>query len=41
MELKGEIGNILQEETVWTQGDRVTQKYEEPMTFSVGLSYTW
>jgi outer membrane receptor protein involved in Fe transport len=41
MEVKGEIGNILQEETVWTQGDRVTQKYEEPMTFSVGLSYTW
>jgi len=41
LELKGEIGNILQEETIWTQGDRVTQKYEEPMTFSLGLSWTW
>ncbi|MDZ7831678.1 MAG: carboxypeptidase-like regulatory domain-containing protein [Desulfobacterales bacterium] len=41
IEVKGEIGNILQEETIWTQGARVTQKYEEPMTFSLGLSYKW
>lgn len=41
IELKGKIGNMLQEETVWTQGDRVTQKYEEPMSFSIGLACTW
>jgi len=41
IEVKGEIGNILQEETIWKQGDSVTQRYEEPMTFSLGLSYTW
>jgi outer membrane receptor protein involved in Fe transport len=41
MELKGKIGNILRQETVWTQGGRVTQKFKDPMTFSVGLSYQW
>jgi outer membrane receptor protein involved in Fe transport len=33
------IGNILQEETTWTQGGRVTKEYKKPMTFSVGFSY--
>ena len=41
MEIKGKIGNILREETVWTQDGRVTQKFKNPMTFSVGLSYRW
>ncbi|MDF1577221.1 MAG: carboxypeptidase-like regulatory domain-containing protein [Desulfobulbales bacterium] len=39
LSLKGKIGNILQEETVWTQGDNVTKSVNEPLTFSLGLSY--
>lgn len=41
IEMEGKIGNILRDETVWTQDGRVTQKFKDPMTFSVGLSYTW
>ena len=41
IDIKAKIGNILREETVWTQGGRVTQKFKEPMTFDIGLSYTW
>ncbi len=41
LELKTEIGNILQEETAWTQGGQVTKEYEEPLTFSLKLSYTF
>lgn len=41
IDLKGKIGNILREETVWTQDNRVTQKFKEPMNFSLGLSCTF
>jgi hypothetical protein len=41
IEVKAKIGNILREETVWTQGNNVTEKFKEPMTFSLGLSCTW
>jgi hypothetical protein len=41
LSMKAKIGNILKEETVWTQGDRVTRSFEEPTTYSLGLSYTW
>ncbi len=41
VDLKLKVGNILREETVWTQGGRVTQEFKDPMTFSAGLSYTW
>ncbi len=37
--LTTEIGNILQQKTVWTQGDRVTREFKNPMTFSLRLSY--
>jgi len=39
--LKAKIGNILQYETVWTQGGNETKKFKNPMTFSAELSYTW
>lgn len=39
LSLKIKIGNIQQDETVWTQGGRVTKSYAEPLTFSLGLSY--
>ncbi|PLX94191.1 MAG: hypothetical protein C0621_05820 [Desulfuromonas sp.] len=39
LSLKAKIGNILQETTEWTQGGRVTKSFEDPMTFSVGISY--
>jgi hypothetical protein len=39
--LKAKIGNILKGETIWTQGDRVTRSFEDPTTYSLGMSYTW
>jgi TonB-dependent receptor len=37
--LTTEIGNILQQKTVWRQGDRVTREFKDPMTFSLKVSY--
>ena len=39
--LRTKIGNILQQKTVWTQGDRVTKEFTNPMTFSLRLAYTF
>jgi len=41
IEIKGKLGNILREETVWTQGGRTTRIFKDPMNFGLGLSYTW
>ena len=39
LSFKFKIGNILQQETLWTQGGQVTKSFKDPTTFSVGLSY--
>jgi hypothetical protein len=39
--LRAKINNILQQETVWTQGDRVTREFKDPMRFSLKVSYTF
>jgi hypothetical protein len=39
--LRGKLGNILQQKTVWTQGDRVTKEFTNPMTFSLRVAYTF
>lgn len=41
LSIKLKIGNILQGETVWKQGDRITNTFINPMTFSGSMSYKW
>jgi len=35
---KVKIGNLLDDETIWKQGDLVTQKFKKGQTFSIGVS---
>ena len=37
--LRAKIENILQQKTVWTQGDRVTREFKNPTEFSLRVSY--
>jgi outer membrane receptor protein involved in Fe transport len=37
--LRLKINNILQQKTVWSQGDRVTREYSDPTKFSLSVSY--
>jgi len=38
LEMKFKIGNILDDETVWRQGDRVTKTFKTGQTVSIGIS---
>ncbi|MBU0483154.1 MAG: carboxypeptidase-like regulatory domain-containing protein [Proteobacteria bacterium] len=40
LSLKGKIGNILRDDTVWTQGNRVTTSYKDPIKFSLEISFS-
>ncbi|DAB30111.1 MAG TPA: hypothetical protein CFH84_05855 [Sulfurimonas sp. UBA12504] len=37
--IRAKIGNILNEKTVWTQGDNITNEYKESITYSLSGSY--
>jgi outer membrane receptor protein involved in Fe transport len=37
--LRAKIENILQQKTVWRQGDRVTREFKDPVEFSLRVSY--
>jgi len=37
--MRAKIGNILNEKTVWTQGDNITNEYKESVTYSLSGSY--
>jgi hypothetical protein len=41
LELKAKLGNILQAETIWTQGGNITNSFTDPMTFSASMSYKY
>lgn len=41
LSFKVKVGNILQGETIWTQGGRVTKVFTNPMTYSASMSYKW
>ena len=41
LSIKLKIGNILQGETIWKQGERITNSFINPMTFSGSMSYKW
>lgn len=38
---KLKIGNILNDETLWTEGSNTTRKFKKGMTFSFGASYKY
>jgi hypothetical protein len=39
--IKGKLANILQAETIWTQGANVTNSFSNPMSFSLSASYRY
>jgi len=41
LEIKAKLGNILQMETLWTQGGNITNSFTDPMTFSASMSYKY
>lgn len=41
MGIKAKLGNLLDNETVWTQGDNITKQFKKGRTFSFGASYQY
>lgn len=41
MELKSKLGNLLDDETIWKQGDNITKQFKQGRTFSFSASYKY